>query len=73
SVRERPSFMASIRMLAASQALSGQLEEARRTMARVRELDPTFHIVDVEAVTPLRRHEDLAKYIDALRLAGLPD
>jgi adenylate cyclase len=73
SVRERPSFMASIRMLAAGQAKSGRLDEARATMARMRELDPAFRVADVKAVTPLRRPEDLARYADALRLAGLPD
>lgn len=73
SVQERPTFMASLRILSASQAMLGRIDEAKETMARVRALDPTFRIADVKAVTPLRRAADLARYVDALRIAGLPD
>jgi len=73
AMHERPNFMAAVRIHAASLAMSGRIGAARATMARVRGLDPTFLVQHVRGVTPLRRPEDLARYEDALRKAGLPD
>ena len=73
AVRERPNFLPAIRMLAAGYAMSGRLGDAREAIARMRQLDPAFCVADVKGVTPVRRAEDLARYEEALRLAGLPD
>jgi hypothetical protein len=53
--------------------MAGKLDEAQRAMARVRQLDPTFRISDIKGTTPLRRPEDLARYVEGLRRAGLPE
>jgi adenylate cyclase len=65
--------MASLRYLAASAAMAGRQEQALKAMARLRELDPTLRISNLKDVTPLRRPEDLARYAEGLRKAGLPE
>jgi hypothetical protein len=73
AVREQPNFLVAMRIFAASCAMSGRLDEAQRAIARVRQLNPAFRVADIKDVTPLRRAEDLARYTEALRLAGLPE
>ena len=61
-----------LRAAAASFALAGRLEEARKVAARLLELFPE---VRVSRSPPfyLRRPEDLARFVEGLRLAGLPE
>jgi TolB-like protein len=70
--RELPSFLMAVSMLAASQALAGRTEEARRAAAHLRELDPALRISNLRAWLPIHRPEDLATFADGLRRAGLP-
>jgi hypothetical protein len=65
-------FASPLSDLAASNALAGRLEEARRAMGQLRQIDPALHISNVRDLYPLRRPEDRAKLIDGLRKAGLP-
>jgi len=63
-----------LRHAAASFALAGRLEEARKVAARLSEAFPEARISRVP--TPfyyLRRPEDRARYDEGLRLAGLPE
>jgi hypothetical protein len=60
-------------VLAASNALAGHLSEAHEAMAHLRQLDPSLRISNLKEVFPLRRSEDLAKFAEGLRKAGLPD
>jgi hypothetical protein len=62
-----------LRIAAASYALAGRLAEARKTMARLRELDPALRVTNVKDWVPFRRPEDLAKFAEGLRKAGLPE
>src|SRR5215475_6591575 len=73
ALREQPNYPAANRILAASNALSGRMNEAREAMAHLRELDPSLRISNLAEVFPLRRSEDLAKFADGLRKAGLPE
>jgi tetratricopeptide (TPR) repeat protein len=73
AVRQQPpEYTSAIRILAASSVLAGRQSDAERAAVRLRRLDPTFRICDLGDRTPLRRPEDLARYADALRKAGLP-
>jgi len=55
-------------------ALSDRIVEAREAMARLREIDPTLRLSNLERVAPpLRRPEDRARFADGLRRAGLPE
>jgi TolB-like protein/class 3 adenylate cyclase len=73
TVRLRPTWLTAVRGAAASHALAGRLDEARRHMARMRELDPALCISNLKDLLPLRREEDFAKWVEALRKAGLPE
>ncbi|MBR1286830.1 adenylate/guanylate cyclase domain-containing protein [Bradyrhizobium sp. AUGA SZCCT0177] len=73
AVRARPTWLTAVRGAAASHALAGRLDEARKHMARMRELDPALCISNLKDLLPLRREEDFAKWVEALRKAGLPE
>jgi TolB-like protein len=74
SLRDQPDYLPPIRILAASNALAGRLDEAQKAVARLRQLDPSLRISNLEDVLPpLRRAEDRARYVDGLRKAGLPE
>ncbi|MBR0693525.1 winged helix-turn-helix domain-containing tetratricopeptide repeat protein [Bradyrhizobium lablabi] len=72
-IRENPTFLHSACVSAASNALAGQLGQAQKAMARVRELSPDLRSANVRDLAPFRRPEDLAKFTDGLRKAGLPE
>ena len=63
-----------LRIDAASNALAGRLEQAQKSMARLRALHPTLRLSGLRGVIgPYRRPEDVAKYAQGLRKAGLPE
>jgi hypothetical protein len=62
-----------VRVAAASHALAGRLDRAHNAIARLREIDPTFRVSDLRRVVPFRRPEDLARYEEGVRKAGLPE
>jgi adenylate cyclase len=59
--------------LARSAALAGQLEEARRAMARALELNPALSLRRDALVPVIRKSEDRDRLIKAYRLAGMPE
>jgi TolB-like protein/Tfp pilus assembly protein PilF len=71
---QRPNFVATLRILAASYALAGRREEARKAVARALVLDPDMRLANLKDRIGIFRHsQDYAKYADALREAGLPE
>jgi adenylate cyclase len=73
ALRENPNQQA-LRVAAASHALAGRLEEAQKAIARMRPLDPDLRISNLKNRIPtLRRPEDLARYVEGLRKAGVPE
>lgn len=68
-----PSFLMVIGIVAASRALAGRLEEARRAMSHLRELDPALRISNLKEWLPINRPEDLSVFAEGLRKAGLPE
>jgi TolB-like protein/class 3 adenylate cyclase len=71
---EQPNWATSLRVAAIAYALSDRIVEAREAMARLREIDPTLRLSNLESVAPpLRRPEDRARFTDGLRRAGLPE
>jgi adenylate cyclase len=55
-------------------ALSDRIVEAREAMARLCEIDPTLRLSNLAGRTPpFRRPEDLARWTEGLRKAGLPE
>jgi len=70
---ERPHFNWALRFSAASYALAGRLEDAHAAMAHLRKLDPHLRVSDLKELAPLRRPDDLARYEQGMRIAGLPE
>jgi len=73
AIRERRNHVLALRILSASCAMAGRLEQARETLVRLLELDPELRISNLRHVSPFRRPEDSAKFAEALRKAGLPE
>ena len=73
SFRDLPSFLMVVAIIAASHALAGHADEARRAMQRLRQLDPTLRISNIRDWLPIHRAQDLAIFADGLRKAGLPE
>jgi TolB-like protein len=71
--RNLPSFLMVVSIIAATHALAGRTDEARRAMNHLRQLDPTLRISNLRDWLPIHRPEDLATFADGLRRAGLPD
>jgi TolB-like protein len=70
---ELPNILRVSAFSAASYALAGRMDEARRAMEHVRRIDATFRISNVKDWVVLRRPEDLATFVEGLRQAGLPE
>ena len=74
SLLARSDLQGALRIDAASNALAGRVAQARKSVARLGELYPALRLSNVRNVLgPYRRAEDVAKYIEGLRKAGLPE
>ena len=73
SFRDLPTFLMVVAFIAASHALAGRTDEARRALQHLRQLDPTLCISKLTNYLPIRRPQDLAVFSDGLRKAGLPE
>ncbi|WP_369722421.1 adenylate/guanylate cyclase domain-containing protein [Bradyrhizobium sp. LLZ17] len=73
ALRQRPTYLASIRDLAAANALAGRIPDAQKAMSRLRKLDPAKRVSAVKDWVPLRRPDDLKRLEEGLRRAGLPE
>jgi TolB-like protein len=71
--REEPKYHPAAIVMAASNALAGRTEDARQAMEHLRRIDPTLRISNLRDRHPLRRPDDLARFADGLRIAGLPE
>jgi TolB-like protein len=68
---EQPNFPVAWRLLAASAALAGRPDQAQEAAARAMKLDPGFLTSKLANYATLRRPEDVDRYEEGLRLAGL--
>jgi TolB-like protein/class 3 adenylate cyclase/tetratricopeptide (TPR) repeat protein len=73
AMREQPHVVTPLRVAAASYALSGRMEQANKVMVQLRQIDPTLRMSNVKDRIPPLRQNDLTRYVEALRAAGLPD
>ncbi|WP_342622405.1 winged helix-turn-helix domain-containing tetratricopeptide repeat protein [Pseudomonas alkylphenolica] len=67
-----PSLLPAVALLVASHAHSGRRDKAQLALQRLRALDPTLRLGNLQAWLPIQRAEDLARFAEGLRLAGLP-
>lgn len=68
-----PKFPVALRASAAADAACGHLDEARRTYATYRQLDPDGRLSNLGVRMIFQRDQDLGKFAEALRLAGMPE
>ena len=74
SLRDQPSFAPALRILSGSHALAGRPSEGQKVIARLRHLNPELRVSRLdEVMPPFRRSGDRDKYVESLRLAGLPE
>jgi hypothetical protein len=68
-----PSFLMVVALVAATRALGGRQEDARRAIEEVRKLDPALRVSNVTDWLPISRPEHLSIFTDGLRKAGLAE
>ncbi|MBB3975608.1 TolB-like protein [Rhizobium azooxidifex] len=68
-----PSLLPAVALLAASHALAGRMDNAKQAMQRLRALDPSLRVSNLDEWLPIYRPSDLERFADGLRLAGLPE
>ena len=73
AVQRQPNFLGAQRMVMASLAMAGRIEEARRACVAVLQAEPTLSISGIQNRTPFRRREDVEKLGQAYRVAGIPE
>src|SRR5262249_36924781 len=73
ALRQRPDYHPALRAFAASNALGGRVCEEERAMGHLRQLNPLLRLSSLDDLVPFRRPEDLARYKEGLRKAGLPE
>jgi adenylate cyclase len=73
ALQDNPNSQPLLRIGAASNAMAGRLDQAQKAVVRLRQLNPTLRVSNLKSVRgPYRRAEDISRYEEALRRAGLP-
>jgi adenylate cyclase len=72
AVKEQPTFAPALRLLAASNASLGRMDEATKALSRLKEIRATVHISELTHF-PFREPKHFAKYAESLRKAGFPE
>jgi tetratricopeptide (TPR) repeat protein len=74
ALQDSPDYQPGLRIAAVSNAMAGRPEQAHNAMARLRQLNPALRISNLKDVLPpFPRTDDLSRYEEALRQAGLPE
>jgi len=74
ALQDNPDFSSALRIAAASNAMVGRPEQARKAVARLRQLNPALRVSTYKDVAGPHRHaEHLSRLEEGLRQAGLPE
>jgi adenylate cyclase len=73
ALRENSSVPGIYRLRAACLSQLDRVDEAKTALADFLRLVPDANVASTKAQIPLKRSEDLERYVEALRRAGLPD
>ncbi|MBV7548061.1 winged helix-turn-helix domain-containing tetratricopeptide repeat protein [Pseudomonas sp. PDM26] len=68
-----PSLLVAAALVAASHALGSRMDKAKWAMQRLQKLDSSLRLGTLKGWLPIQRPEDFARFVDGLRLAGLPE
>ena len=66
-------FAPAMRVATAAHALAGNLVEARRVLGQLCRLDPTLTQSSYRSMSFFRRTEDIERFVEGCRLAGMPE
>ena len=73
ALAQRPNFVVVLRAAAAANAFAGNIDEARKIVARIIQISPTASISHYMSINIYQRPEDIERMVSGLRLAGLPE
>ena len=73
SIRGQPEAVNATSVAAASAALLGNSEAAATALERLRRLMPDLHLSNIKDLFPIRPADNLARWAEGLRTAGLPE
>ena len=73
ALQDNPDFPPGLRIAAASNAMAGRPEQAQKAVARLRQLNPALRVSTLKDVVGPWRADDLARFEEGLRQAGLPE
>jgi adenylate cyclase len=73
SLREQPQSVNAASVKAAAAAFVGDEPSARAAMTQLRQLAPALRLSNLADHWPLRRQEDIDRWTEGLRRAGLPE
>jgi hypothetical protein len=73
ALQDDPDLQSGFRIGAASHAMAGRLEQAQKIVGRLRQLHPTLRVSNLKDVLGPYCAEDLLRYEEGLRRAGLPE
>jgi adenylate cyclase len=73
ALAQRPNFVVVLRAATVANAFAGNIDEARKLVARIRQISPTASISHYMSINLYQRPEDIERMVDGLRLAGLPE
>ena len=73
AMRLDPNWTSPLRIMVASHALAGHLDEAKVACARLLALDPQLRISNVGLISGPYLPEHVARYAEGLRKAGMPE
>jgi TolB-like protein/class 3 adenylate cyclase len=73
ALSRQSNWMPALRAAAAANALAGNVDEARKIMLRMRRQDPAMTLSNFQNFTAFRQSQDVATWINGLRLAGMPE
>ncbi len=73
ALADNPNTHQALRATALSCAWAGRTEQARKAISRLLEIDPTLRVSKLLNITPLQRPQDIARYQEGMRKAGLPE
>jgi TolB-like protein len=72
ALRDQPQSAEAAETLAISSVFAGQMEKAQKAVARILEIAPHFRLSNFRERSPPLPPERFARFLDALRKAGLP-
>jgi hypothetical protein len=72
-MQSQPDYILATSVAAAAAAFSGNQVAAAKAMARMRQIDPELRVSNLKDFFPLRRAEDVDRWAEGMRKAGLPE